>query len=225
MPCNILNKCYYIYIFVCWINCIYFYSINIMEEISMKLLVLDGFEDDDTSCCDKIYECMQDVFTVNNGIKRIRLSRQNIAPCTGCFGCWVKTPGKCFIKDDSQKIIETIITSDTIIYFTPVIFGGYSPDLKKILDRTICLVSPFFTKVNKEMHHKKRYDKYPSLIGIGLMEKYNKEQEENFKNLIYRNSLNFHSPFECAEIILKDDTEDIIKEKLSASLNNIGVNK
>lgn len=191
----------------------------------MKILVLDAFKNNESSCCDKIYQYIKDVFTVHNGIKRIRLAKQNISACTGCFGCWIKTPGKCPIKDDSQNIIQNIISSDIVIYFTPVIFGGYSPLLKKILDRSICLVSPFFTKINGEMHHKKRYNKYPSIIGIGFMDKHDKEQEENFKNLIYRNSLNLHSPFEYSEIIFKEDTEDIIKQKLSILLRDIEVNK
>ncbi|MHA2001037.1 MAG: hypothetical protein ACTSVU_02975 [Promethearchaeota archaeon] len=54
-----------------------------------------------------------------------------------------------------------------MIYFTPITFGGYSSTLKKALDRQICILSPYFRKVNGEIHHKKRYNKYPSLIGIG----------------------------------------------------------
>lgn len=189
----------------------------------MRVLILDGFKDD-TAYLDKIYKNIEATFHIDDKIERIKLSEKSINLCIGCFGCWLKKPGKCLIKDDSEEIVRKIINSDIIVYFTPVIFGGYSSDLKKVLDRSICLVSPFFMKIKGEMHHKKRYDRYPSIIGIGIMDRHDREQEDNFKNLIYRNSLNFHSPYQCSEIIFKDDTEDIIKKKMSVLVSGIEVN-
>lgn len=188
----------------------------------MEIIILDGFRDG-SIYSDKIYKSLEDVFHINNEIKRIKLYEKNISPCIGCFGCWMKKPGKCLIEDDSQEIVERIINSDILIYFTPVVFGGYSSSLKKLLDKSICLVSPLFIKIKGEMHHKKRYDKYPIIIGIGIMDRYDEEQGENFKNLIYRNSLNLHSPFQCAEVIVKDDNEDSIKRKLLSLVNRIEV--
>ena len=37
-------------------------------------------------------------------LKYINLASMKIANCVGCFGCWTKTPGKCFIRDDASKI-------------------------------------------------------------------------------------------------------------------------
>lgn len=188
----------------------------------MKITILDGFKHNDMNA-DRIYKRIEDVFYHDNELIRYRLCEKSIKPCTGCFGCWIMKPGKCLIEDQSQEIIKNMINSDIIIYYTPVIFGGYSYDLKKLLDRSICMVSPMFTKINGEMHHKKRYDKYPGIIGIGVMDNYQKEQGENFKELIYRNSLNMHSPCECAEIILKDDVDEIIDKKLLNLVNGIEV--
>ena len=88
-----------------------------------------------------------------------------IRPCIGCFGCWVQTPGECLIDDAARQIAPAIIGSDLVIYLTPVTFGGYSSELKKALDRCICLILPFFTKIDGEMHHKPRYDRYPGCSG------------------------------------------------------------
>ena len=37
-----------------------------------------------------------------------------IKPCIGCFGCWLKTPGRCVIKDGYDTCIPArIITRNT----------------------------------------------------------------------------------------------------------------
>lgn len=188
----------------------------------MKVLVLDGFKNDDVHA-DEICKSIGNSFSRNSEVKRVKLCEKNISPCIGCFGCWLKKPGRCLIEDDSQQIVEKMINSDIVIYLTPIVFGGYSSELKKILDRSICLVSPFFMKIKGEMHHRKRYDKYPNIIGIGYIDTYESDQVKNFKNLIYRNSINLHSPFQCADVILKDDNSDIIKNKVSALINGLEV--
>ena len=34
------------------------------------------------------------------------LQKETIGGCTGCFTCWIKTPGKCIQEDDMAKLIE-----------------------------------------------------------------------------------------------------------------------
>lgn len=189
----------------------------------MKLLILDGTKENSTYY-NSIYKSIENIFSINYDIEIIQLCSKNIAPCIGCFGCWLKKPGRCLIEDDSQEIIKKIVNSDILMFLTPVTFGGYSSDLKKLLDRCICVISPFFTKINGEMHHKKRYDKYPSILGIGFMDKTDDEQSENFKKLIYRNSLNLHAPVHCAEVILKNDDTNTIKNKISVLKDSMEVN-
>ena len=158
-------------------------------------------------------------------VNEIKLHKKTIADCLGCFACWVKKPGLCIIDDDAQEIARRFINSDLIIYLTPVFFGGYSYQLKKALDRMIPLMSPFFTKVDGEIHHKPRYGKYPSIIGIGVMTEFNKEEAELFKNLVRRNSINLHSPNCASDIFIKDKETDCIEQKIYNLLNKVSDKK
>ncbi len=166
----------------------------------MKALILIGSKMDDSESA-KIHEIMlEELKKLNWDATSIVLEDINIAYCTGCFGCWVQTPGECIIKDYEETIVRKMVQSDLIIYITPIVFGGYSSILKKALDRQISRVLPYFTKIEGEVHHKKRYEKEQSLLSIGILDKPDAEKEEVFKTLVARNSINMWSPYQRAMI-------------------------
>ena len=171
----------------------------------MKASILIGSKADDSESA-KIHEIMlEELKKLNWDVTSIDLEDKNIAYCTGCFGCWVQTPGECVIKDYEEIIVREMVHSDLIIYITPIVFGGYSSILKKALDRQIGRVLPYFTKINGEVHHSKRYEKQQSLLSIGLLDKHDAEKEEVFKSLVSRNAINMWSPFQRAIIYLKGE--------------------
>ena len=49
-------------------------------------------------------------------VKYVDLSSLKIANCTGCFGCWTRTPGRCVIRDDATRVYPLIAASDTLLY-------------------------------------------------------------------------------------------------------------
>ncbi|MFR9256028.1 MAG: hypothetical protein ACLVJ6_11305 [Merdibacter sp.] len=72
----------------------------------------------------------------------IDLSRCTIAGCIGCFSCWVKTPGKCIIRDDATRIYPLIAKSSHIMYISRIRYGTY--DIRqKMLERSIPIQQPF----------------------------------------------------------------------------------
>ena len=166
----------------------------------MKALILIGSKTDDNEST-KIHEIiLEELKKLNWDATSIVLEDKNIAYCLGCFGCWVQTPGECVIKDYEETIVRKMVHSDLIIYITPIVFGGYSSILKKVLDRQISRVLPYFTKIEGEVHHKKRYEKEQSLLGIGILDKPDVEKEEVFKTLVVRNFINMWSPYQQAII-------------------------
>lgn len=82
---------------------------------------------------------------------------KDIHSCMGCFGCWVKTPSSCVIKDDFQRMGALYDRCDEVILVSNCIYGCYSPFIKNIMDRSMTWVLPFFEKRNGEMHHPVRY--------------------------------------------------------------------
>ncbi len=153
----------------------------------------------------------------------ILLREKEIADCKGCFHCWVKTPGTCIIDDFSRVVTKLFANVDLAIFITPVIFGGYSSELKKALDRIIPFISPYFTTINGETHHKKRYKRSPALIGIGVTEQDNPEQESTFRKLVLRNSINMHSPFQDTLIFKADREMPLASEEIEDLLERVGI--
>ena len=97
----------------------------------------------------------------NNIDKDIMVISEENEPnkCIGCFGCWVKTPGQCTIKDNYSNMSSLIASCDELILISECKYGSYSPFIKNILDRSIGYIHPYFTVRNNEMHHKSRYKK------------------------------------------------------------------
>jgi len=140
-------------------------------------------------------------------VTTLELRELDIAPCLGCFGCWIKTPGECVIDDAGRDVTRNIVGSDLVVYLTPIQFGGYSYELKKALDRSIPIISPFFRKVKGEVHHKKRYDRYPKLAAFGWSGHLVDHEDEIFENLVQRNAINMHAPKTAVGILDPGDVE------------------
>jgi multimeric flavodoxin WrbA len=70
--------------------------------------------------------------------------RLNINPCQGEFNCWLKTPGKCFQKDDMEMLIPKLAEAEVWVLATPVYVGGMSGPLKNLIDRMLPLLEAFY---------------------------------------------------------------------------------
>ncbi|MDD3921191.1 MAG: flavodoxin family protein [Eubacteriales bacterium] len=85
------------------------------------------------------------------------------AACKGCFGCWLKTPGKCVYQDQFQYLGATIAQCAQVTVISGNCYGGYSPVVKRCFDRGISSSLPFFTYRGGRIHHSLRYRGKPAL--------------------------------------------------------------
>lgn len=193
------------------------------ENKKLKALVLNGSEND-KSVTNTVSDYLTDFLRINGHEVDVRVLRnEKIAGCLGCFGCWLKTPGECVIKDAGSDLPRKVIQSDLVFQLTPVTFGMYSCELKKALDRFSCpVLLPFFTKINGEIHHAIRYDKNPTIITIGVLPNPDEQSENTFKTLVGRNGINLHTKA-ISSIVYSNDKPDAIKEKVIATLAKAGV--
>ena len=74
----------------------------------------------------------------------IILRRQTIHPCIGCFGCWVKTPGKCVIHDGYEDTGIDMSKCGELILIGRCCYGGESPFVKMVQDRALSYIHPDF---------------------------------------------------------------------------------
>ena len=82
----------------------------------------------------------------------------SIRPCTGCFCCWNKTPGRCAVRDGYENMGYLIHHADEVVVISRCTYGGFSGFVKNVFDRCLGYVLPQFEVIRGETHHKKRYD-------------------------------------------------------------------
>ncbi|MBR4359562.1 MAG: flavodoxin family protein [Clostridia bacterium] len=70
----------------------------------------------------------------------IHVIDKDIAPCRGCFSCWMRSDGHCVIQDDQNAILDLYRNADVILWSFPLYCYAMPSHLKALLDRTIPLV-------------------------------------------------------------------------------------
>ncbi len=113
--------------------------------------------------------------------------------CIGCFGCWIKTPAACVIRDKYGDMGETISKCNELLIISECCYGGFSPFVKNVLDRSISYIHPYFAMRNGEMHHRRRYENNINMqvwfYGKNITEK----EKLTAQKLVRANSINFDS--------------------------------
>jgi multimeric flavodoxin WrbA len=173
--------------------------------IMKKILFINGLENH--SNFKTVESLMEKTIEKENqyDIDYFKLRDMNINYCTGCWDCWLKTPGRCAIKDDHEKILKKMPHSDIVIYFSPIIAGYYSALIKKLMDRMIPLAHPYIKIVNNESHHVQRYKKLPDISMIILKDGNTEDEDISIiKDTINRIALNFDSQVNIFKVIEKE---------------------
>lgn len=104
-------------------------------------------------------------------VDRFHVSGMKLGGCIDCRKCWSK--GKpCIIDDDMQKIHESLISADLILFVTPLYWYSWSAQIKPVLDRLL----PFLSEdAGANLHGKK----------AALVASAGDDQESCFKGLIF----------------------------------------
>lgn len=158
----------------------------------MKILILNGNPDTQNSVFENyIVKLTRALEEIQHTVTVLTLRDMDIKHCTGCWSCWIATPGQCHLKDDSRHVARSYINSECVIFASPVIMGFTSALLKKSNDKLLPLLHPYIELVNGEQHHQRRYKNYPRTAL--LLEKTPETDEEDIQiitDIYARNALN-----------------------------------
>lgn len=129
----------------------------------------------------KLYE-----YYIQKGIQVefIAVSGLDIKPCYGCNGCTDKTYQQCVVRDDYDKILPAIINGEIIVYTSQLYWGGFSADIKKVIDKMSLTGDRFYHVSNQELV-KGTVGKIKKIVGIAVSKVSSTEQEKSdFKGYI-----------------------------------------
>lgn len=66
-------------------------------------------------------------------IIEIDAAHADISPCIGCVHCGYE--GECVLNDDMDDFRQQILSSDMLVFVTPLYYYGMSAQLKTLIDR------------------------------------------------------------------------------------------
>jgi len=82
--------------------------------------------------------------SLGHTVERIYLNNKTIAGCLGCAKCH-ENPDEiaCVQKDDAINVMEQMISSDAVLYASPIYFWQFSAQIKALIDRSYSLVTNY----------------------------------------------------------------------------------
>ena len=107
---------------------------------------------------------------------------------------------------NSDDITESIKNSDEFVLISKCRYGCYSNNVKRVLERCIGYVLPYFTIRNGEIHHKSRYSKNLKLC-VYLYGDIVESDKKVITNLVRANGVNLNTSY--YEINYIDNIEEI----------------
>ena len=99
----------------------------------------------------------EELQSMGHGVERIYLNDKSIAGCLGCAKCR-ENPHEiaCVQKDDAIDIMRKMISSDVVLYASPVYFWGFSAQIKALIDRGYSLAANYHKPEHTSLMRGKR---------------------------------------------------------------------
>ncbi len=128
-----------------------------------------------------------------HAVRRFRLRDRMLCQCKGCFECWVKTPGRCGIRDGTDELVRELLASDLLVVASPTSMGMTTVLSRRAMERMIPILHPYFEMVDGEIHHLARYERYPRIALLYGMDGCDADDEDLLVLLSRRQATNMRS--------------------------------
>ena len=162
----------------------------------MKYTVINGC-DYSTSMQIKAVEKIKEIIGIHTtkiNSQWIELSEYKLNYCMGCDYCQNVNPGLCAIDDGQNEILRKYINSDSVLIVTPIHFGCCNSITKNFIDRTEPFFLPYQVLKKGKSIMKERYDKYPELVFIGVIDSEKNDYANKFSEFVKECNLAAASP-------------------------------
>ncbi|NLJ71215.1 MAG: flavodoxin family protein [Clostridiaceae bacterium] len=138
----------------------------------------------------------------------------DIKPCAACGSCSGKTFGRCIIQDDMQQLLPKIAGCQSLVLVSPIVFGGVSYHIKKMIDRISVLGDPRYHMKNGELVKGIRV-KNMNYYMVGIMDDLHETERSAFL-FFHKENCNIMNvkgqAFILDSISNKDSLEKIVQE-------------
>ena len=133
----------------------------------MKVMILDGNPDvERIPFTFMVAGIARAAVAAGHEVETVLLREMDVHPCTGCFSCWLRTPGVCVFDDDHVGILRSFLHTDVVLFASPLVAGFYTALLKTTIDRVIPLVLPYIEFEKGECCHPCRYGRPMPAMGF-----------------------------------------------------------
>lgn len=99
----------------------------------MKIIVLFGSPNKNGSTNILVENFVRGAEEAGHSCKVIDVCHADVHPCTGCIACGYEGP--CVQKDDVETIRQELLSSDMVVFATPLYYYGMTAQLKTVVDR------------------------------------------------------------------------------------------
>lgn len=108
----------------------------------MKITALEGSPNKHGSSNLLAESFIKGAMEAGHTVEIIDAAHANLNPCRGCVCCGYEGP--CVQKDDMEKFRNQILSSDMMVFVTPLYYYGMSAQLKTLVDR-FCAINSSIT--------------------------------------------------------------------------------
>ena len=124
----------------------------------MRIAIFDGDPRAPGTALDReLSACTEQAVARGDRCERLRLADLKLHQCVGCFDCWVKTPGRCRLRDEGEHLVAALARADLVVFAAPMRMGFVASLLKRANDRVIPILLPYIDVMGGECHHLVRY--------------------------------------------------------------------
>ena len=99
----------------------------------MKIIVLMGSPNKNGSTSILVENFKKGAEQSGHSVEVIDVCHKDIHPCIGCVKCGYEGP--CVQKDDVEKIRQSLLSSDMVVFATALYYYGMTAQLKAVVDR------------------------------------------------------------------------------------------